>query len=442
MEAISLSDSPPRLGYRSLHQFRSIVHNNHRLLLTLLVFFAAASAGAQAPIPIRTIGPILATSTENVGAAVTVRGTSDGHVLVGAGARQRVYAFDSTLQTFTMVADSGAGTGILPIRTTGLIPYLGDSTLLPDFGAQALLVLDGTGKQVRSMAPPHAADLIYLGIPAGFGRPGFDPKGRLIYRSALRGNFQPKATPAGSQKMEMTPMNADSSPIVRGDFDTRTVDTIAWMGSPSQGRMGMEIEENPAGGASTVNLRLLINPFAMADEWSVLSDGTIAIVRVHDYHIDWIDPDGTHRSSPKMAIDWRRYTDADRTQRVDSIRKVAETQIANLLKQQTGPGAPQIKYDLAIVPDSEFPSFWPPVEPGSVLADLDAHLWILPTTSTNSANGFTYDVVNRNGEVSERVQLPKGHVLVGFGAHNIVYLTKADGTSTYLERALLTGRSP
>src|SRR6476646_6929677 len=149
--------------------------------ITVLIFAAAAAttAGAQTPIPIRTIGPILATSTENVGQAVTVRGTSDGHVIVGAGQRQKVYAFDSTLKNFTLVVDSGAGTGMIPIRTTGVIPYLGDSTLLPDFGANALHVLDATGKQVRSMAPPRAADLMYMGIPAAFGRPGFDPNGRL-----------------------------------------------------------------------------------------------------------------------------------------------------------------------------------------------------------------------------------------------------------------------
>jgi hypothetical protein len=35
------------------------------------------------------------------------------------------------------------------------------------------------------------------------------------------------------------------------------------------------------------------------------------------------------------------------------------------------------------------------------------------------------------------VQLPKGHVLAGFGAGNTVYLTKAEGTSTFLERALI-----
>jgi len=402
-----------------------------------LLLCAGATARAQNKIPIRTIGPILATSKENVGLAVTVRANSTGHVIVGAGARQRVYAFDSTLQNFTIVADSGAGTGVLPIRTTGLIPYLGDSTLLPDFGANALLVLDATGKQVRSMAPPHAADLMFLGIPAGFGRPGFDPQGRLIYRSMVRPNFRPTPTPGGNQKMEMTPVNVDSAPILRGDFDKRTVDTLAWMRTPSQGRMGMEIKENPAGGAPSITMHMLMNPFSMADEWSVLSDGTIAIVRVQDYHIDWIDPDGTKRSTPKMPIDWRRYTDAERAQRVDSIRRVADEQIKRTLAQQAGAGAPQMKMDLAIVPDSEFPSFWPPIEPGSVLADLDGNLWILPTTSTNAANGFTYDVVNRKGEVFERVQLPQGHVLAGFGAHNTLYLTKTNGTAAYLERASL-----
>src|SRR6476646_9309533 len=184
--------------------------------ITVLIFAAAAAttAGAQTPIPIRTIGPILATSTENVGLAVTVRGTSDGHVIVGAGARQRVYAFDSTLKTFTLVADSGSGTGVLPVRTTGVIPYLADSTLLPDFGANALLVLDGTGKQVRSMAPPRAQDLIFLGLPSAFGRPGFDSKGRLIYRTSLPPNIRPAPTPSGSQEVKMTPVNADSAPIV------------------------------------------------------------------------------------------------------------------------------------------------------------------------------------------------------------------------------------
>jgi len=406
-------------------------------VLVVSAVVAPVAAGAQT-IPIRQIGPILATSTENVGQAVTVRGTSDGHVIVGAGARQRVYAFDSTLKNVTVVADSGAGTGIVPIRTTGVIPYLGDSTLLPDFGANALLVLDATGKQVRSMAPPRAQDLMFLGVPAAFGRPGFDAKGRLIYRIQSPPNIRPQPTASGDQKVDMIPINPDSSPIVRGDFDTRRIDTVAFLKTPSQGRMAMDIKQNQAGGPPSLTMRMQINPFPMSDEWALLSDGTVAIVRSHDYHIDWIDPDGSRRSTPKMQIEWRRYTDDERRQRVDSMRKVADEQIKRQLSA-AGAGGLQIKMDISIVPDSEFPTFYPPIQQGSVLADLDGRLWILPTTSTNSANGLTYDVVNRKGEVTERVQLPKDHVLAGFGPHNTLYLTRAEGTNTYLERALLTG---
>lgn len=405
--------------------------------VTVLSLSLAANAGAQAPIPIRKIGPILATSTENVGQAVIVRATSNGHVIVGAGSRQRVYAFDSTLRNFTLVADSGSGTGVASMRPIGLIPFLGDSTLLPDGVANALLVLDGTGKQVRSMAPPRAGDLDFLGSPVTFGRPGLDSKGRLIYRASLMKPRPPKMTPPG-KPIELFPVNADSAPVVRGDFDTRHIDTLAWMKVPSQGKMGSQMMPNPGGGPPTITMHLEINPFAVADEWSLLSDGTIAIVRAHDYHIDWIDPDGTIRSSPKMPMDWRKYTDAERTHIADSLRSsVEEVSRKNAARPA---GSVQIKVDVSVVPASEFPSFWPPIEAGSVMSDLDGHVWILPTTSTNVANGFTYDVVNRKGEITERVQLPKGYVLVGFGPRNMVYMTKADGKNTYLARAVLGAR--
>jgi hypothetical protein len=407
--------------------------------LVLLAALSTTLAGQT--VPIRTIGPILAASTENVGPAVTVRGTSDGHVIVGAGARQRVYAFDSTLLKFTVVADSGVGTGILAIRMTGLIPYLGDSTLLPDFNANALQVLDESGKQVRSIAPPNSKDLTFLGIPAGFGRPGLDSKGRLIYRTMLSSPTMGRMGPVAAinPNAAMMAVAVDSAPIVRGNFDTRNVDTLAWMKTPPPGRMSNEFKENPAGGPPVVTVHLLINPFPRSDEWAILSDGSVAIVRVHDYHIDWVDPDGTNRSSPKMPIDWRRYTDTERTMRVDSIRRVVDEQVKSTAEKMTGaPGMPQLKFDINMVPDSEFPTFWPPIQPGSVLADLDAHIWVLPTTSLNAGNGFTYDVINKEGKIFERVQLPKGRILAGFGPHDVIYMTRTDAKGTYLERAVIS----
>ncbi|HEY6220752.1 MAG TPA: hypothetical protein VIV65_11925 [Gemmatimonadaceae bacterium] len=410
-----------------------------RLLIAALGVIATAASGQT--VPIRTIGPILATSTENVGPAVTIRATSDGHVIVGAGARQRVYAFDSTLQKFTIVADSGVGTGTLAIRMTGLIPYAGDSTLLPDFNANAFQVIDASGKQVRSIAPPNTKDLPYLGIPSGFGRPGLDAKGRLVYRTMLAppGAAARIGEVATDPRAAMMTATADTSPIVRGDFDTRKIDTLGWMKAPPPGRTTMDLKMNPSGGAPTVTVHVLVNPFPMSDEWVLLSDGSVAIVRVQDYHIDWVDPDGTRRSTPKMPVDWRKYTDAERAQRIDTTRKIVDEQVKlAAARVSSTPGMPQLKFDVSMVPDSEFPGFWPLVQPGAVLADLDAHLWVLPTTSLNAANGLTYDVINKEGTVFERVQLPKGRALAGFGPHDAVYMTRSDGKGTYLERAVLS----
>jgi hypothetical protein len=395
----------------------------------------AAQQASTARIPVRQIGPIVATSTEQLGVGIIARGLPNGRVLVNAGARQRVYAFDSTLTQFTIAIDSGAGLGNVPIQTTGLIPFTGDSTLVVDFGSRTLLVLDAMGKTVRVIAPPRAQDLIYLALPAAYGRPGFDPKGRLVYRTIVQ--TPPKMTDNGNGGigMKMAPIMADSSPIVRGDLDSRQVDTIAWASTPSPGRMS--IDQKPEG---AMVMKLVINPFIVADEWAMLTDGSLAVVRSHDYHVDWVYFDGTKKSSPKMPFDWKRYTDEEKVSKGDSAKVAIQKQIDSSLKLQganmpPGQKMPQVSIDL--VPTSEFPDYYTPVAPGSVQADLENHLWILPTTSLEAKNGFTYDVVNRDGDLIERVQLPLGRVIAGFGPGGTVYLAHTDGKNTFLERASL-----
>ena len=55
-----------------------------------------------------------------------------------------------------------------------------------------------------------------------------------------------------------------------------------------------------------------------------LKAGSIALVRAHDYHIDWINADGTTASTPKMPYDWRRLTDADKQAKVDSAKRIID----------------------------------------------------------------------------------------------------------------------
>jgi hypothetical protein len=46
-----------------------------------------------------------------------------------------------------------------------------------------------------------------------------------------------------------------------------------------------------------------------------------------------------------------------------------------------------------------------------------------------------YDIINRKGELIDRVQLPANRVLAGFGAGGVVYLAVRDGATAHLERA-------
>jgi hypothetical protein len=46
-----------------------------------------------------------------------------------------------------------------------------------------------------------------------------------------------------------------------------------------------------------------------------------------------------------------------------------------------------------------------------------------------------YDVINRKGELIDRVQIPVDRSIIAFGTGGLVYLSHRDGTTTYLERA-------
>ncbi len=88
----------------------------------------------------------------------------------------------------------------------------------------------------------------------------------------------------------------------------------------------------------------------------------------------------------------------------------------------------------------ELPDYKPPFAVGSVRADADGNLWIRtnPAKPTPGA-GFVFDIVNRQGELKDRIQLPLGYALVGFGRGGVVYLSMRDAKGVHLARVRLSG---
>lgn len=408
--------------------------------LVFVIGFAAITtyslslpAQAAPKIPTRVLGPVTATSKDSMGPQIAVRALSNGGVMVNDIARRRVLLFDANLQKFTMVIDSGSTTGsamATAVPSAQLIRYEGDSTLYVDLASQSLLVLDNAGKVARVMALPRPNDAIYLSATA-FGPAWMDPQGRLVYR----GMRPPKITPPEpGSKVISIPQQSDSGPILRADFDQRKVDTVTTLKVLQPGAMTLTQE------GTNISLKLLVNPMDVGDEWGMLPDGTIAILRAHDYHVDWVAPDGKITSSPKMAFDWKPMTDAQKQFKLDSIRpelqKAIDAQPAQTVPTAEGPRRIRMQFDF--VPINKLPDYEPAISAGALKVDPKGNLWIVPRTSSGAKDGVLYDVVNRKGEVSERVQFPKGYALAGFGnGGEDVYVLRVEGKVGFLERAKL-----
>ena len=440
-------------------------------LLALASLGAAGPALAQTLPPVRQLPPVVARSTEPLGAVSTVFELPGGKLLVNDILRRRVVLFDSAFSSVTVVADSTSSTAnAYGGRAGGLMAYRGDSALFVDPASLSMLVIDPTGKITRVMSAPRPNEVMFL-IGGPNGSPGFDAKGRLIYRGMARGPApDPKAQPQGPMGMVMAPQ-PDSVPVVRVDLDTRKLDTVAFF---KVEKRNMTVSQTPNGGFSITST---INPMPIVDDWALLSDGTVAMVRGSDYHIEWVAPDGSRTSTAKIPYEWQRLDDDDKTAVLDSARAAIEKQRelarANLEGGRPGgaapvavaggggvtgdvrifrggeappppaggragggeaggrgapgaAGAPNIQIPpVNMVPANELPDYRPAFSSGAARGDLDGNLWIR-TTSPVGNEGPIYFVINRKGEVIDRVQFPQGRQLAGFGRNGVLYLSLRD----------------
>jgi hypothetical protein len=435
------------------------------IALLPLAAVVAVPVYAQQPPPIRQLGTVAAKSTESFSGIVTVRALSDGRVLVNDPAKRRVLLFDSTLAHFTVVADSTPATAnAYGGRFANLIPYRGDSTLFVDAQSLSMLVIDPAGKVGRVMSVPRAEDVGSLAGPIG-GAVGFDAAGRLVYRALPR--FQRRGPPPQEGAPFTPPQMPDSAPVLRIDLATRQLDTVGFLKIP---RPSMQMSRDAEG---RMQFSATVNPLPIVDEWAVLSDGSIALVRGRDYHVDWVNPDGSRTSSPKMPFEWQRLTDEEKAAFIDSVKAVHERMgpagVAQLMMGggpppragaappppaggervavtivEGGPApaggtatrgtqvtAPRVE----LVAPSELPDYKPPFFANSVRADADGNLWIRTIPTKAIAGGPVYDVVNRERGLVDRVQIPVGRTILGFAPGGVVYLANRDGEVTYVERA-------
>ena len=410
---------------------------------------AAQTAPAQQGIPVVNVTLAVAKTTTTFGAVLGVRELSDGKLLVNDAGRREIKIFDPALANATIALDSTPGTSnSYGPRRAEIFPYLGDTTAFTEILANDVLLLDRAGRVARAAALPQQDDGI-TPFPVRFPMPtAIDNRGRLLARGGVS---------------VRNGVMADSSLIYRADLDTRQVDVVGAVHLGSKGERNRN--EPPEDGKRVVTT--VRQPVPTEDAWAVLSDGTIAFVRGQDYHVDWVLPDGTKSATTKLPFDWKRLTDEDKQKLADSAKVVWDSLmvIRNARNAGTaqpgrgegggdappgrgrsggGAGEPGSSQGGSIqrmvsVPLSDIPDYYPPVRRNSAMADLDGNLWILPTTSAQSQRGeLVYDVVNPKKGLFERVRMPVGRSIAGFGKGGVLYLQSGDMTNGFhLERVKL-----
>jgi hypothetical protein len=432
------------------------------LLLTLVGLAAPASAqltpppipgGGAATVavtnlpgpPIRALPQAVASTTEPLMSAGQVRALSDGRVLVNDGSRRRLLMFDSTLALIGVIADSAIGSANAYGTGIGvLLAYRADSSLLIDPASLSMLVIDPAGQIVRVRAVPRTTDVSYMtSLATTYGFPGFDAVGRMIYRGPIPSGI-PRIPPGGGVAV---PVGPDSAAIRRIDLATRVVDSIAMV----KGNRSSYLATQSASGM--ISMRSRTNPMPLVDEWAVMADGSVAIVRGRDYHIDWVEPDGRTSSSPKMPFDWQRLDLDDKTRVIDSLKTATERTMQLMIAREqarydslvavaretrgpmpTPPPLADMIYRANYGPADELPDYRPPFSAGAARGDADNNLWIRTNPMRPTPGGPVYDVVNRQGEVIDRIQFTGTRTLVGFGPGGVVYVLSRGQTGAKLDK--------
>jgi len=270
----------------------------------------------------------------------------------------------------------------------------------------------------------------------------------------------------------------DSAFIVRFDFPSRTLDTA---GTIRIAHSRTNISRDDAG---KISINMTAFPPMTVDDWAVTSDGSIAVVRGRDYHVDWLGPDGAWTATPRIPYAWEQMNDSVKTALIDStataMQAIMDSMPARMARTSgttaTGPGGATVtvggerreagpggggmvmtfvgpgggegraggggggpttvtmnvphvvKAALADVPD-----YRPVFRQGSVRADAEGNLWIRTNKMVNGRP--VYDVVDRSGQLTDRVQLPAFRTIAGFGP-GVVYLGVRDSSGvSHLERA-------
>ena len=203
-----------------------------------------------------------------------IRELADGRVLVSDALEEALYVLDSGLQSAEQISRKGQGPDEYR-QPDALFAWPGDSALMVDLGNGRMTVIGsdyGFGRTIP-VVQQEAMGLQII-IPQGVDATGslyYQPRGDGVIRdSADIVRWQPEA-------------EGEPEPVVRIKLE--------------------DVTERTSGGANDMRQEVRPVPLSPEDGWAVGQDGAVAVVRVGDYHVDWVRPDGSVVSG--SPVSWK-----------------------------------------------------------------------------------------------------------------------------------------
>jgi hypothetical protein len=65
---------------------------------------------------------------------------------------------------------------------------------------------------------------------------------------------------------------------------------------------------------------------------------------------------------------------------------------------------------------------------------MNGRIWVRTIPTKPTTGGAIYDVIDGSGKLVDRVQVPTGTTIIGFGTGGVVYLGGRDATGIKLQR--------
>jgi hypothetical protein len=380
----------------------------HRISIPLALL-ASASLSVAPPltppasaqeVPVVTLSGPAATYPDGLGSLRGVRQLSGGRLLVADGLGQALIVWTPGAGADTLT-NIGEGPDEYE-NPDGLFPLPDGGTLLVDIGNARLVELDANLEfgDTRPIARGQTGPGMTLLLPAATDDGGF-----IYFHRAEIGV-------EGGMR--------DSASVAR--FDRQSEDIVDLARIKIQ-----DTKRQESGSGNNRNISIEPIPLSPQDAWGVAPDGSLAVARSSDYHIEWIRPDGRIVRGPAVAYEPVRVGTAeqeeyfeDRSGGIMIDMEMSDGGSPRMSMSRGSSEAANMRRDIARY---EWPDVKPAFTPRAVTVSPAGHAWV--RRSRPAGEPTLFDIFDSEGIRLAQVALPPDRQLVGFG-DDAVFLVRSD----------------